>query len=164
MAPQVTHPFALQTCLKQLSTSSTYDHRTLKIELPVRSAVLKQCTGGLVVRWVTTGEYPLLYVFCSFLLPCDDVCRDGFSYCTVHGKGKGYVGWNVIEVPKGWDVPTSYCPLFYGASHTPLPFPDPSITSARLRSTWTQRHVVHSLARLGSTSSSLLVEWFSVKD
>jgi hypothetical protein len=41
----------------------TYDHRTLKIELPVRSAVLKQCTGGLVVRWVTTGEYPLLYVF-----------------------------------------------------------------------------------------------------
>jgi hypothetical protein len=40
--------------------TSTYDHRTLKIELPVRSAVLKQCTGGLVVRWVTTGEYPLL--------------------------------------------------------------------------------------------------------
>ncbi|KAF2849448.1 hypothetical protein T440DRAFT_399083 [Plenodomus tracheiphilus IPT5] len=34
------------------------------IELPVRSAVLKQCTGGLVVRWVTTGESPLLYVFC----------------------------------------------------------------------------------------------------
>ncbi|KAF2849405.1 hypothetical protein T440DRAFT_399427, partial [Plenodomus tracheiphilus IPT5] len=44
---------------------STYDHRTLKIELPVRSAVLKQCTGGLVVRWVTTGESPLLYVFLS---------------------------------------------------------------------------------------------------
>jgi hypothetical protein len=43
--------------------SFTYVHRTLKIELPVRSAVLKQCTGGLVVRWVTTGEYPLLYVF-----------------------------------------------------------------------------------------------------
>ena len=32
-------------------------------ELPVRSAVLKHCTGGLVVRWVTTSEYPLLYVF-----------------------------------------------------------------------------------------------------
>jgi hypothetical protein len=43
--------------------SSTYDHRTLRTELPVRSAELKQCTGGLVVRWVTTGEYPLLYVF-----------------------------------------------------------------------------------------------------
>jgi hypothetical protein len=43
--------------------SFTYDHRTLKTELPVRSAVLKQRTGGLVVRWVTTGESPLLYVF-----------------------------------------------------------------------------------------------------
>jgi hypothetical protein len=32
-------------------------------ELPVRSAVLKQDTGGLVIRWVTTSEYPLLYVF-----------------------------------------------------------------------------------------------------
>ena len=47
--------------------SSTYDHRILKIELPVCSAVLKQDTGELVVRWVTTGEYPLLYVF-AFLL------------------------------------------------------------------------------------------------
>ena len=41
----------------------TYDHRTLKIRLPVRSAIYKQCTGGLVVRWVTTSESPLLYVF-----------------------------------------------------------------------------------------------------
>ena len=48
--------------------SSTYDHRTLNIELPVRSAVLKQCTGGLVVRWVTTGESPLSYVFVFVLL------------------------------------------------------------------------------------------------
>jgi hypothetical protein len=31
--------------------------------LPVRSALFKQDTGGLVVRWVTTGESPLLYVF-----------------------------------------------------------------------------------------------------
>ncbi|KAF1936412.1 hypothetical protein EJ02DRAFT_459556 [Clathrospora elynae] len=31
--------------------------------LPVRSAVLKQCTGGLVVRWVATSESPLFYVF-----------------------------------------------------------------------------------------------------
>ena len=37
--------------------------------LPVRSALFKQRTGGLVVRWVTTSEYPLLYVFaflCEF--------------------------------------------------------------------------------------------------
>ena len=48
--------------------SFTYDHRTLKTRLPVRSALFKQRTGGLVVRWVTTSEYPLLYVF-VFLLP-----------------------------------------------------------------------------------------------
>jgi hypothetical protein len=46
-----------------LSNTFTYDHRTLKTGLPVRSALLKQRTGGLVVRWVTTSEYPLLYVF-----------------------------------------------------------------------------------------------------
>ena len=45
----------------------TYDHRTLKTGLPVRSALLKQRTGGLVVRWVTTGESPLLYVFDIFV-------------------------------------------------------------------------------------------------
>ncbi|KAH4896932.1 hypothetical protein HBI80_199340 [Parastagonospora nodorum] len=51
--------------------SSTYDHRALNTRLPVRSAIFKQRTGGLVVRWVTTGESPLLYVFvifCSSLL------------------------------------------------------------------------------------------------
>jgi hypothetical protein len=42
---------------------STYDHRILKTRLPVRSALFKQDTGGLVVRWVTTSESPLLYVF-----------------------------------------------------------------------------------------------------
>jgi hypothetical protein len=46
-----------------LTYSATYDHRTLKTRLPVRSALFKQRTGGLVVRWVTTSEYPLLYVF-----------------------------------------------------------------------------------------------------
>jgi hypothetical protein len=49
--------------LPQIFHSSTYDHRTLKTRLPVRSALFKQRTGGLVVRWVTTSEYPLLYVF-----------------------------------------------------------------------------------------------------
>jgi hypothetical protein len=47
----------------QIGQNDTYDHRTLKIRLPVRSAIYKQCTGGLVVRWVTTSESPLLYVF-----------------------------------------------------------------------------------------------------
>jgi len=41
-------------------------------DLPVRSAVLKQDTGRLVVRWVTTGEYPLLYVFDFFFIPAQN--------------------------------------------------------------------------------------------
>jgi hypothetical protein len=44
----------------------TYDHRILRTRLPVRSALFKQDTGGLVVRWVTTSESPLLYVFAIF--------------------------------------------------------------------------------------------------
>ena len=48
------------------SLPSTYDHRSQRTEDPVRSPELKLRTGGLVVRWVTTCEYPLLYVlpFC----------------------------------------------------------------------------------------------------
>jgi hypothetical protein len=45
--------------------SITYDYRILRTRLPVRSALFKQDTGGLVVRWVTTSESPLLYVFIS---------------------------------------------------------------------------------------------------
>ena len=41
----------------------TYDHRTRKTEDPVRSPELKPCIGRLVVGWVTTSEYLLLYVF-----------------------------------------------------------------------------------------------------
>jgi hypothetical protein len=59
--------------------SFTYDHRTLKTRLPVRSALFKQRTGGLVVRWVTTSEYPLLYVFGIVFVLCDDsVNLDGY--------------------------------------------------------------------------------------
>jgi len=39
------------------------------IELPVRSAVLKQDTGGLVVKSVTISEYPLFYVFAILSRP-----------------------------------------------------------------------------------------------
>jgi hypothetical protein len=35
---------------------------------PVRSPYDKPLTGELVVRWVTTGESPLLYVFDVLLL------------------------------------------------------------------------------------------------
>ena len=41
---------------------STYGHRSQRTEDPVRSPELKLRTGRLVLRWVTTGEYRLLYV------------------------------------------------------------------------------------------------------
>jgi hypothetical protein len=44
--------------------------------LPVRSALFKQRTGGLVVRWVTTGESPLLYVLFLFGVERSGI-RDG---------------------------------------------------------------------------------------
>jgi hypothetical protein len=52
--------------LKTLST--TYDHIHLKARDPVRSPIVKQVRAGLVVRSVTTSEYPVLYVFCCALL------------------------------------------------------------------------------------------------
>ncbi|ORY12857.1 hypothetical protein BCR34DRAFT_482058, partial [Clohesyomyces aquaticus] len=45
----------------------TYDHRIKIIGLPVRSALHKLDTGGLVVAWVTSSESLLLYVFAVFL-------------------------------------------------------------------------------------------------
>jgi hypothetical protein len=42
---------------------NTYDHRIMKTRLPVRSALFKHDTGGLVVKWVTISESLLLYVF-----------------------------------------------------------------------------------------------------
>jgi hypothetical protein len=52
------------------SLIGTFDHRMLKTRLPVRSALFKQHTGGLVVRWVTTSEYPLLNVFIFRIIDC----------------------------------------------------------------------------------------------
>ena len=51
--------------------TSTYDHRSQKIDHPVRSGVLKLRTGRLVVRWVITSEYRLLYVL-PFLSCCSN--------------------------------------------------------------------------------------------
>jgi hypothetical protein len=44
----------------------TYDHRLKNIGHPVRSAIHKFQIGRLVVGWVTTSEYLLLYVFLFF--------------------------------------------------------------------------------------------------
>ncbi len=54
------------TYIEMFYLPNTYDQRTLRTELPVRSAVLKQGTGGIVLRWVTALEVPLLYVFDFF--------------------------------------------------------------------------------------------------
>jgi hypothetical protein len=54
-------------CRQYNSTMTSFPSHTIivsgYIALPVRSAVLKPVNGGLVARWVTTGESPLLYVF-----------------------------------------------------------------------------------------------------
>jgi hypothetical protein len=44
----------------------TYDHRLRRIGPPVRSALHKPQIGRLVVGWVSTSEYLLLYVFIFF--------------------------------------------------------------------------------------------------
>ena len=44
----------------------TFDHRLRRIGHPVRSAIHKPQIGRLVVGWVTTSEYLLLYVFDYF--------------------------------------------------------------------------------------------------
>ena len=81
--------------MQLLSSDVTYDHRTLRTELPVRSAVLKQGTGGLVVRWVTTSESPLLYVFVVFA---------SSSFVSLSNE----VGrWVTISEQSGFPYPTS---------------------------------------------------------
>lgn len=42
--------------------SSTNDHRYVKTRHPVRSAIYKHVIAGLVLRWVTTWESPVLFV------------------------------------------------------------------------------------------------------
>jgi hypothetical protein len=46
-----------------MNNAATYDHRLRRIGHPVRSAIHKPQIGRLVVGWVTTSEYLLLYVF-----------------------------------------------------------------------------------------------------
>jgi hypothetical protein len=61
----------------------------MNLLLPVRSADIKHCTGGLVVRWVTTSESPLLYVFAGFLIlnatELDfESCDNFFPYANIY--------------------------------------------------------------------------------
>ncbi|KAF2176281.1 hypothetical protein K469DRAFT_607773, partial [Zopfia rhizophila CBS 207.26] len=81
---------------------------------PVRSPLNKPLTGGLVVRWVTTSEYPLLYVFClSFLFQVTNYMyrvmspanggKSMMSFCKLKGgpqrKSKvGEVSFKEVEI------------------------------------------------------------------
>jgi hypothetical protein len=76
----------------------TYDHRTLKTRLPVRSALFKQRTGGLVVRWVTTSEYPLLYVFASFATLTSSIIRVVAIWHLFAGMTLGWVAYPALSV------------------------------------------------------------------
>jgi hypothetical protein len=62
----------------------------MKTELPVRSAVLKHGTGGLVVRWVTTSEYPLLYVFWVSFVFAEGKCYDFDIYVSISGVANAH--------------------------------------------------------------------------
>ena len=55
-----------------MAISSTYGHRLKNNRHPVRSAKDKLQIDQLVVGWVTTSEYWLLYVFANFLLGAED--------------------------------------------------------------------------------------------
>ena len=70
--------------------SFTYDHRLWRTGLPVRSAILKPQVGRLVVGWVTTSEYRLLYVF--VFLPILSL-KVRVEYCCVEGGYCAMLCW-----------------------------------------------------------------------
>ncbi|PMD39377.1 hypothetical protein L207DRAFT_21207 [Hyaloscypha variabilis F] len=57
------HPSYTRDKYLNRGSTVTYDHRLRRIGHPVRSAIHKPQIGRLVVGWVTTSEYLLLYVF-----------------------------------------------------------------------------------------------------
>ena len=96
-----------------LTQPFTYDHRILTPALPVRSAVLKQDTGGLVVRWVTTSESPLLYVF-EVLVRGFFCMWSGRTYCRT--PFKVYVSVYIIALSIEDTANTSRAGLPHGYS------------------------------------------------
>ena len=61
-----TPSFVVKFIYHQKTLFTTYDHRRMKTGHPVRSGVLKHSTGCVVVGWVTTSEFQLLYVLFLF--------------------------------------------------------------------------------------------------
>jgi hypothetical protein len=84
---------------ENLSVTDTYDHRTLKTRLPVRSALFKQRTGGLVVRWVNTRCCMFLPFFLLVAIrtwPCKHSC-EGSRFTVVVFKGLSEGGTCEVE-------------------------------------------------------------------
>ena len=77
------------------------------IRLPVRSAIYKQCTGGLVVRWVTTSESPLLYVFEILFAWIILITQDSF----LQKMGEGKLLKDFIRGEK--ETSRNICPFVY---------------------------------------------------
>ena len=83
----------------------TYDHRLRKTGHPVRSAIHKPQIGRLVVGWVTTSEYLLLYVFELFFLTSERVTRwrcaverySGALRGTCRHEGESRVGQVIVD-------------------------------------------------------------------
>ena len=96
----------------------------MKARLPVRSAIYKQCTGGLVVRWVTTSESPLLYVFAYLFVPCVRVIFRHMTALVVRVEDacNQYKGLEVsfhllLELFLGGTVCHSYEPVYLSYQH-----------------------------------------------
>ena len=66
-----------------MSITSTYGHRLKNNQHPVRSAKDKLQIDQLVVGWVITSEYWLLYVFALFILAEPESWRVGDELVTL---------------------------------------------------------------------------------
>jgi hypothetical protein len=74
--------------------TDTYDHRTLRTVLPVRSAILKQGTGGLVAMWETNSESPT--VVCFWLSFCTLYVTAEFCFVNLFAVWGLYDGYLVL--------------------------------------------------------------------
>ena len=71
----------------KMAIMTTYGHRSVGTDDPVRSRVLNHGIAGLVLTWVTSRESPVLYVF--VLLLQDAVFLGMGEGEWVRGSGEG---------------------------------------------------------------------------
>ncbi|KAH0149497.1 hypothetical protein KCU67_g11035, partial [Aureobasidium melanogenum] len=69
-----------------------YGHSQLKTGHPVRSAIHKQLNGRLVLRWVTTWESLLLYVFAFYSHHIRTFCQNqSIMFCVRWNLGADWL-------------------------------------------------------------------------